>query len=254
MANVLVNDASLADIADAIREKNGTEETYKPAEMGEAVRAIESGDSYYDTFWDAFQKYGNRTDFCSAFSAGNAEGASVWNDEILKPKYDMYVTNAQAMFAHNQSITDLSSLGVILDFSKVKGDAGFTFTFQNCANLKKLPVIDLSSQLVQLHSTFIKCEALQELNIRNLAESVKFTRPFDNCNALETLSITGTIGNSVSFAQSSLLSSESVQNIIDCLKDLTGGTAQTLTLHTDVKAKLTETQIATITGKNWTLA
>lgn len=43
MAKVLVNDTSLTDIAAAIREKNGTSETYKPSEMGDAVRAIQTG-------------------------------------------------------------------------------------------------------------------------------------------------------------------------------------------------------------------
>lgn len=42
MAEVLVQDTSLQAIADAIREKNGTETTYKPSEMGTAIRAIES--------------------------------------------------------------------------------------------------------------------------------------------------------------------------------------------------------------------
>ena len=59
---------------------------------------------------------------------------------------------------------------------------------------------------------------------------------------------------SISVSGSPLLSNETIQSIIDGLADLTGTTSQTLTLHTDVKAKLTETQIATITGKNWTLA
>ena len=40
----------------------------------------------------------------------------------------------------------------------------------------------------------------------------------------------------------------------NCLVDLTGQTSQTLKFHADVKAKLTEEQITTITGKNWTLA
>ena len=43
MAEVLVQDSSLQDIADAIREKNGTETTYKPSEMGDAVRGISGG-------------------------------------------------------------------------------------------------------------------------------------------------------------------------------------------------------------------
>ena len=57
---------------------------------------------------------------------------------------------------------------------------------------------------------------------------------------------------SIAFAQSSLLSDESIQSIIDGLA--TVETAQTLTLHADVKAKLTDEQIAQITIKNWSLA
>lgn len=43
MANVLVQDTALTAIADAIRAKNGTEDAYKPAEMAEAIAAIETG-------------------------------------------------------------------------------------------------------------------------------------------------------------------------------------------------------------------
>lgn len=43
MANVLVLESSLEDIADAIREKNGTQNTYKPGEMGDAIREISGG-------------------------------------------------------------------------------------------------------------------------------------------------------------------------------------------------------------------
>lgn len=43
MANVFVNETSLQDIADAIREKTGTQDTYKPAEMAEAIESISGG-------------------------------------------------------------------------------------------------------------------------------------------------------------------------------------------------------------------
>ena len=43
MARVVVNDAYLTDIADAIRSKNGTQDTYTPAEMAEAIEAISGG-------------------------------------------------------------------------------------------------------------------------------------------------------------------------------------------------------------------
>lgn len=37
MANVLVQDTSLQNIADAIRAKNGTQDTYKPSQMADAI-------------------------------------------------------------------------------------------------------------------------------------------------------------------------------------------------------------------------
>lgn len=43
MANVLVDETALQDIADAIRTKNGTENTYKPGQMADAIEAIPSG-------------------------------------------------------------------------------------------------------------------------------------------------------------------------------------------------------------------
>ncbi len=52
---------------------------------------------------------------------------------------------------------------------------------------------------------------------------------------------------------SSVLTNESIQSVIDGLADLTGGTTQTLTVHSTVGNNLTDTQKATITAKNWTL-
>lgn len=43
MGKVMVNETSLQDIADAIREKTEGTETYKPSEMGAAIRALKNG-------------------------------------------------------------------------------------------------------------------------------------------------------------------------------------------------------------------
>lgn len=42
MANVVINDTNLTNIADAIREKNGLTDKYKPSEMAAAILAISS--------------------------------------------------------------------------------------------------------------------------------------------------------------------------------------------------------------------
>jgi hypothetical protein len=77
---------------------------------------------------------------------------------------------------------------------------------------------------------------------------------FTNCPNLENITFEGVIVVNIAFPSSSILSDASIQNIIDHLADLTGGTTQTLTFHATVGNKLTDTQKATITAKNWTLA
>ena len=61
MTQVLVNEASLQDIASAIREKSESTETYKPAQMGDAIRALKSGVDVNDapkiTFSGKWQKW-----------------------------------------------------------------------------------------------------------------------------------------------------------------------------------------------------
>lgn len=60
MAKVLVNDSSLTGIADAIRGKNGSTDTYKPSEMAAAITAISGGGGSGVTIPDsAFALSGN---------------------------------------------------------------------------------------------------------------------------------------------------------------------------------------------------
>lgn len=84
--------------------------------------------------------------------------------------------------------------------------------------------------------------------------NANYMNGFFNCGALvEVRIVPNTIKLSISFANCSNLSSDTIQSIIDGLADLTGGTAQTLTLHATVGSKLTDEQKATITAKNWEL-
>lgn len=64
----------------------------------------------------------------------------------------------------------------------------------------------------------------------------------------------GTLSISISLQYCGKLSADSIQSIIDGLSNLTGGTAQTLTFHKDIEAKLSDEQKAQITSKNWNLA
>ena len=61
----LFEDTNIKAIADAIRAKNGTEETYKPSEMAAAIEAIQAGADW--------EKTSNLT---PAYSVSSVSGAS----------------------------------------------------------------------------------------------------------------------------------------------------------------------------------
>ena len=48
MANVIINDTNLSNIANAIRGKNGSNESYKPSEMAAAISALAIGGGNFD--------------------------------------------------------------------------------------------------------------------------------------------------------------------------------------------------------------
>ncbi len=215
------------NIKSAIEEKgvtvgDGTIDIY-----AEKISEISNNDGYdkgledgkqaeYDTFWDNYQYNGNRGNYVSAFNNKH------WNDYTFKPKYPIIITDKGYDILTNAEITDTK---VDMDYSLA-------------SNLRLL---------------FSQCSKLITIRKLIVSEICVFDRTFNKCTALENITFEGKIAGNISFSDSAKLSTTSIQNIIDHLADLTGGTAQTLTLHATVGEKLTDEQKATITAKNWTL-
>jgi hypothetical protein len=92
-----------------------------------------------------------------------------------------------------------------------------------------------------------------ELDFSYITNQADMSYMFNECTNLEEIRYKpNTAKFAHSYRHSPKLSAETIQSIINGLA--TVEEAQTLTLHADVKAKLTETQLATITNKNWNLA
>ena len=208
---------------------DGTIDTY-----AEKIGEISVGsDSHYNTFWDNLQDNGTRTDYTATFGAG-------WNDETYKPKYIVAPINALEMY-RNSRMTKI--IGV--DFSNC---TSLQDTFMD-AKAEEISLVDCS-KVARLANTFYRAINLKTLSLKVVTSNV-FANTFNYASAIENLSVEGAIGTSLNLSWASVLSNDSVQNIINCLADLTGGTTQTLDFHSDVVAKLTTEQQTQIFNKNW---
>jgi hypothetical protein len=160
-------------------------------------------------------------------------------------KDDVNTTVEHLIITAQNPITSISQIlfsgGINYDDKKLKRVTtnfktqickGFSQSFNGCEMLEIIDgePLDFSAALEGSFAMFNRCYALKELRVVNKSIKVNFN-----------------------IASSAELSHETRQSIIDGLADLTGGTAQTLTLHATVGGKLTDEQKATITAKNWTL-
>ena len=183
----------------------------------------QSKQAQYDAFWDVFQDNGNRTDYRFAFYGRG------WNDDTYNPKYDIVcapTTLFPTMFA----------------------DAVFGYSEISDTKVS----IDLT-QATSCGSFFSECTKLVTVRKLIVAETTLMNTVFGYNPSLKNVTIEGTIGTNCVIRYSSQLTTESVDSIINALKDLTGQTAQTLTFHATVKGKLTDAQKSAITAKNWQL-
>lgn len=149
--------------------------------------------------------------------------------------------------------TGIEEIKIVADKSDLALSINSAF---RTSSVKLVDLEDFHFTLASASMTFYQATSLKTIKGKlNFSEATNIGNMFFNCLSLEDIEIEpNTLSLSITFSHSSKLSDTSIQSIIDGLADLTGGTAQTLTFHADVKAKLTEEQIATITSKNWTLA
>lgn len=138
MANVIINDTNLTNIANAIRGKNGTTTTYKPSEMAAAITAISGGGGGSDVPAEALVLSGD----CSyMFYKSNWEW--FWNtykDSITTSD----ITEAQSMF---HSFPGAAS-SVVLNFRAGYG-INATNMFHNCSNKAVSKIVNLKPSSTQ---------------------------------------------------------------------------------------------------------
>lgn len=211
---------------------------------------VQSGDNHYDAFWDSFQNNGKRRDYRYGFSGIG------WTDEIFKPKYDIISNSSTDMFGYARFVDFKACLaynGVTFDVSASK-TTNRLFGF--CYDVISLPKIDLSSATANT-GTFTDCYVLKTIDELVVSATTPYHNTnFRNCEELESLNVTGTIGqNNFDVHWSTKLSKASIESIINALSSTTSGLTVTIS-KTAKEAAFTDAEWATLiaTKSNWTIS
>ena len=173
------------------------------------------------------------------------------------------VTNMGGMFSSCRNLTtlDLSSFNT----SAVTNMGSM---FYSCSNLTTLDLSSFNTSAVtNMGGMFSSCRNLTTLDLSsfNTSAVTNMIYMFDDCTSLTSIIGTHTLEEvqagtikamrglkvSISFSESPNLERASILALFYGLADLTGQTAQTVTLHTTAKARLTAEDIKIATDKNW---
>ena len=217
-----------------------------------------------------------KQDFDDVYEAGKATGGGSGEDYLRYAKTVQF--NSLNDFGKAEVELNLNKCTTLLNLCAITSAENRNNTVEhltiNCDNptlmnsmlncgyavrdlmLKRLTLNINTSNVTSFSNAFNCLVALEEIGGTplDLSSATTATNTFNYNNALkEVRFVEKTIPISISFTSCANLSADTIQSIIDGLADLTGGTAQTLTLHATVGSKLTDEQKATITAKNWTL-
>lgn len=179
MANVLVNDTSLTNIANAIRGKNGTTNTYKPAEMAAAITAIETGGGSSSN--TLFHKLVDRS--IETITASDLAGVTkIGSNAFTSCNYLYTISLPDTLQRIENQAFYYSGIAGELIIPQSVNYIDYN-AFQGCNNLR---TITIPSGVTEIKSyTFEDCEDLESVIFTNV--SSLGDRVFSNDRSLESV-------------------------------------------------------------------
>lgn len=224
MANVIVDDSYLQDIADSIREKTGSSEKIKPSEMSNEIDNLPSGGST-DLDWQTigYDKRPNVIDYGYEYAQ---EIQKNWtpstsldnkfsNDKDIRfmPLVDTSTaTSMQSMFSNCSSLCSIAKI----DTSNV---SRMNSMFDSCYALASIPLLN-TSKVVNFQTFCASCQSLKEIPKLDFASANNFYLMFSGCSSLTKVpvlnikTIQSSIGITNMFRYCLKLTDESLDNIL----------------------------------------
>lgn len=173
MAIGITDEKNYQDIADAIREKNGSSDTYTPSEMADAIRGIEGGEGFdltqvggslHSAFNGWFKDKINKTLELFPKMQGNIRSIFQRNNDIVFAKSYAPITNAQ------QALQNCSNL-MFIDFEFAEG-AQAKWMLAN--NNKLIEVSFTIPKKMAIEGLLYKMESVEKLTINGRSDVLIF--------------------------------------------------------------------------------
>ncbi len=180
-------------IADAIRDKTkGTDALTLDDMVTEIPKVYDAGKkAEYDAFWDPLQNEGAPTRYYWRFAYPN------WNDDNYDPKYDIVGADASNALGNTFYTSGITDTKVAIDATRVP---------------------------TGLDATFYWARKMQRIRKLIITENTTFKNAFTDCSALISIDeIEGTIGQNISFKDSTKLNKASIESVINALSEKESG-------------------------------
>lgn len=249
MSNVLVEESSLQAIANSIRAKNGSTDTYKPGDMATAIDEIEGGGLPKEFEWvncisDGYDIVPDVTSIKDetvvfTYPSGNRFMFSAFPNYTLKH------------LTLNISKPLITCYKIFFSFGQVNANAG-------AFALEHLTINADTSKSINFGSFIRSCDIkVIDGTPLDFSSATTIGTFCNRCFGLAYIRIVPkTIKVSANFSGSYSWDNESLDSIFEGLADLTGSDTQTLTMNTKQRATIEANQnwLDKITGRNWTLA
>lgn len=258
MDMIKTDSQNCTNIANAIRDKANTEAQYKPSEMPSGVNEVYSkGFEEGKSSVPQFERYAKTITLKTLNVFGKSE--AVLNLDSITHLYALCTLNAPQSESYEVTNTTVEHLTINTPVLITRCD-----DMLDCNNfcvdktLKRVTLNFDTQKATRFQNMFHNLQTLEiidgtPLDLSGVTVASYINSMFSGTFNLVEVRFKGEIKYNLVISSSPNLSDTTIQNIIEHLADLTGDTAQTLTLHSTAGNKLTEEQKAAITAKNWTL-
>lgn len=224
MANKKYEEADIQAIAEAIREKTGSEDSYKVSDMASGVnnvyRCAEQEKNL--AMWNWFTNYNNRGGCYLFYGLSTVE--------YIRPPFKLSVKDSSScdnMFSGCSKLKRIEKDYFDLSTNNRTGNTtqGNGYLCSGCYALEVFEDVNISAS--SLNSAFNYCSKLHTIELLRSIESTYFNSAFYRCESLQNIAFSkdSVIGKNISFSHSPL-TVDSMKNVITALKDYAGTTSE----------------------------